>query len=165
MKIKQCWGRNIYYQQVRNCRQGKRKEWVMLSHCTNINISVQTEKRKEKKRSGYTVVKPSEGRPVYSTQSKHWFGPKEKFTHPNITGKRNPTTTKWLTVLKPGVQKYDLTDSTQSCTVKWMQEALGIQLKVMFSSSMWPLQVIVSSASCWLLRVYCIKGSVHPYSG
>lgn len=69
MKIKQCWGRNIYYQVI-NCRQGKRKEGVMLSHRTNVNISVQ--------KKNLDTVKPSGSCPVHSTQSKQGFGPCSK---------------------------------------------------------------------------------------
>lgn len=45
MKIKPCWGRNIYYRQVRNRRKRKRREGIMLSHHTNINISVQKNRK------------------------------------------------------------------------------------------------------------------------
>lgn len=71
-------GRNIYYQRVRNCRQGKRKEGVMLSHRTNVNISVQKD---------LDSVKPSGCFPVHSTQSKQGFGPCSKGgVYPNVIG-------------------------------------------------------------------------------
>lgn len=46
----------------------------MLSHCTNVNISVQ----KKKKKKDLDTVKPSGCCPVHSTQSKHVFGPRSK---------------------------------------------------------------------------------------
>lgn len=82
MKIKQRWGRNIYYQQVRNSRQGKRKEGVMLSHCT---------KRQQVPRKGVwmrlnllSVVQ------CIARSPQQGFGPRSKEeVHPNITGQRN----------------------------------------------------------------------------